>query len=352
MRVEDVDPEYMLRASFYQFQREQDAPALVARAEELEEAAKRVDLGEPGEAQLAQEFFQMDQQLAVTRKKIKGIVQKPEYVWKFLQQAGRIIDVVIDGEAYGWGALVACQNNQGADGSKDIAATFTLRVLLMCVELGPDEHAPGKEAEAGTADVPLPSRGLSVNVRPVKHGIDENVDIQMRQFLVGLDQIEKISAVRIIMPQEVATSAGKKKVELSLRELMKRFPNDAMPLLDPVKDLGIADTALQTLLNRAQALVERLSKHKLATDFDESHRSALLTACEKKMDFQQQASVLRDEARSCQVIEMKDDLKKMKKVLKRLGHVDANGVIQTKGRSACEVGTFVVIVGAGAFFRF
>merc|ERR1711971_573456 len=35
----------------------------------------------------------------------------------------------------------------------------------------------------------------------------------------------------------------------------------------------------------------------------------------------------------------KDDLKKMKQVLKKLGHVDANGVIQTKGRTACELNT-------------
>jgi ATP-dependent RNA helicase DOB1 len=29
----------------------------------------------------------------------------------------------------------------------------------------------------------------------------------------------------------------------------------------------------------------------------------------------------------------------MKRVLKKLGHVDANGVIQTKGRTACEINT-------------
>jgi ATP-dependent RNA helicase DOB1 len=34
---------------------------------------------------------------------------------------------------------------------------------------------------------------------------------------------------------------------------------------------------------------------------------------------------------------MKDDLKKMKRVLRTLGHVDKNGVIQTKGRTACEI---------------
>jgi len=36
---------------------------------------------------------------------------------------------------------------------------------------------------------------------------------------------------------------------------------------------------------------------------------------------------------------MRDELKKMKRVLRQLGHVDANGVIQTKGRTACEINT-------------
>jgi len=48
---------------------------------------------------------------------------------------------------------------------------------------------------------------------------------------------------------------------------------------------------------------------------------------------------LRREARSCQTMVMKDDLRKMKRVLKELGHVDGSGVIQTKGRCACEVNT-------------
>jgi ATP-dependent RNA helicase DOB1 len=36
---------------------------------------------------------------------------------------------------------------------------------------------------------------------------------------------------------------------------------------------------------------------------------------------------------------MKDDRRKMKRVLKELGHVDGSGVIQTKGRCACEINT-------------
>jgi ATP-dependent RNA helicase DOB1 len=36
---------------------------------------------------------------------------------------------------------------------------------------------------------------------------------------------------------------------------------------------------------------------------------------------------------------MKDDLKRMKRVLKYMGHVDGLGVIQLKGRTACEINT-------------
>jgi ATP-dependent RNA helicase DOB1 len=45
LRAEDVDPEFLLRASFHQFQREKEAPALIATAEELERKAAAVDFG-------------------------------------------------------------------------------------------------------------------------------------------------------------------------------------------------------------------------------------------------------------------------------------------------------------------
>ena len=73
--------------------------------------------------------------------------------------------------------------------------------------------------------------------------------------------------------------------------------------------------------------------------WDEEKRVNLVEHYEKKLEVKERARLLRDEARSCQTIAMKDDLKKMKRVLKKLGHVDANGVIQTKGRTACELNT-------------
>ena len=162
--------------------------------------------------------------------------------------------------------------------------------------------------------------------------------MSMRVFTVSLENIDRISAVRIFIPQAVHTPEARKKVHQSLKEVKKRFP-DGIPLLDPVKDLGIDDSNFKTLLERAEALTKRMEDHKMSTDYSEEDRLRLVEAFENKRDLQERSRAIRDEARSCQTMAMKDDLKKMKRVLKKLGHVDANGVIQTKGRTACEINT-------------
>jgi len=86
-------------------------------------------------------------------------------------------------------------------------------------------------------------------------------------------------------------------------------------------------------------LKERLSSHALSDELDEESKTRMILAFSRKLNLLEQAKVIRNEARSCQGMVMRDELKKMKRVLRQLGHVDANGVIQTKGRTACEVNT-------------
>ncbi|KAL3907911.1 MAG: hypothetical protein SGARI_003310, partial [Bacillariaceae sp.] len=103
MRVEDVEPEFLLRASFHQFQRQSDVPGLLLQAEELESQAETVDLGSKEDAELAKEYYNMDQQLLLTRRQIASIAHKPEYIVKFLQVPGRFLNISIDNENYRWG---------------------------------------------------------------------------------------------------------------------------------------------------------------------------------------------------------------------------------------------------------
>jgi ATP-dependent RNA helicase DOB1 len=344
MRVEDVEPEYLLRASFHQFQREKDAPGLILQADELDSQAANVDLGSDDEKELASQYYQMDQQLLLTRRKISKIVQKPEYILKFLQVAGRFLDISIDGENFGWGVLTSFKKKTGTGSGGDAGRlaslsdgpAYTLEVLLFCVDRHFDT-VNEKDEKEDADDASLLWRGAIRNCRPVQKDDDEKI-VSMRVFTVGLEDIERISAVRIFTPQAVHTPEARKKVALSLQEVKKRFP-DGIPLLDPVKDLGIEDESFKTLMDRAGALTTRLAEHKLSTDFGQEDRLRLVQVYENKKDLEERARVIRDEARSCQTMTMKDELKKMKRVLKKLGHVDANGVIQTKGRTACEINT-------------
>lgn len=343
MRVEDVDPEYLLRASFHQFQKEKEVPGLLAQAAEYESEAAAIDLGPPEEADLASQYYQMDQQLLVTRRKMKEIVRRPEYILKFLQTPGRFIDIVVDGEHYGWGVLLSCKKKQGtgAGGSaghlaeQTQAPAYDVEVFLFCVDRHFDT-VEGKERDEDIENRNLLWQGSIKHCRPVKPNDDEKL-VSMRVFTIGLESIDRISAVRIFTPK-THPSESRKNIALSVKEVEKRFP-EGIPLLDPLKDIGIKDDDFKTLLGRAEALTQRLSEHKLATDFSEEDRLARVHAFEKKTELLASAKLIKEEARSFETVTMKDDLKKMKRVLKRLGHVDANGVIQTKGRTACEINT-------------
>ena len=376
MRVEDVDPEYLLRASFHQvsfelvrdvcemicpqyvmlttfllaissflqYQKERDAPALIAEAESLESQATAVDLGDPADSELASEYYQMDRQLNITRQKIAETIRKPDHILRFLQNPGRFLNVSLEGESYGWGVLISCKKKigGGSAGSAGRLATendapdYTLEVMLNCV----DKHFDSADKKAKVEDMENSSllwRGSTESCRPVKED-DPSKIISMRVFTVELDNIERISAVRIFTPNDVSTPASRRKVASDVAQIKQRLKDD-IPLLDPVKDLGIKDDAFQTLLTRAETLTKRLASHELAQKYEKDKLVSLVNAHEKKVSLQEQAKILRDKAQACQSIALKDDLKKMKKVLKRLGHVDSNGVIQTKGRTACEINT-------------
>ena len=365
LRVEDVDPEYLLRASFHQYQQESEAPALEAKADEAEAEANAIEVvpgGTPEDVAAVGEYYGMDRQLLLTQRKMMKIQRRPEHILPFVQSSGRLIDVTIDGENYGWGIIIRYKKKSGTGtaGSAGQAAlnadgpTHSIDVLLGCVDRHFDDTSPSAEArrEEDLANLGLLWRGTARHCRPALP--DDKPDIvSMREFTVGLDTIDRISAVRLFVPQDTKPMEARKNIMKSLKEVQRRFP-DGLPLLDPVQDLKINVGEFNKLLERASELKGRLASHKLSTDVDEKERLKRVSAYERKSDQMESARLLRREARSCQTMVMKDDLRKMKRVLKELGHVDGAGVIQTKGRTACEINTanelvVVELVFAGVF---
>src|SRR6056300_1033192 len=83
LRVEDVDPEYLLRASFHQYQQESEAPALEAQADQAEAEANAIEVvpdGTEEDVAAVGEYVGMDRQLLLTQRKMMKIQRRPEHI--------------------------------------------------------------------------------------------------------------------------------------------------------------------------------------------------------------------------------------------------------------------------------
>jgi ATP-dependent RNA helicase DOB1 len=142
-------------------------------------------------------------------------------------------------------------------------------------------------------------------------------------------------------------------VSKSLKEVIRRFP-DGLPLLDPSTDMKISSDEYSNALERKKTLQERLAAHSLSSSMTSEERESRVWSYSKKIELIESAKLLRQESLAAQNIVMRDELKKMKRVLRHLGYVDSNGVISTKGRTACEINTanelvVVELVFSGVF---
>ncbi|CAE7776108.1 MTREX, partial [Symbiodinium microadriaticum] len=204
--------------------------------------------------------------------------------------------------------------------------THVLDVLLeICVvKDGPDGECIGGRSLGAP-------KGISPAVAPAP--LAELAVIQ-----VAIHCVASISAVRLNLPKDLRRSAGRQGTHKALKEVRRRFDGgETVPLLDPVADLGIRDEAFQEMNTRAAELRRRLTKsrfHDLGED-----KVNQLENFEKKMLLLEEARKYRQLSRETQTITMRDELRRMRRVLRRLGYTTAEGVLETKGRFACELNT-------------
>jgi len=357
MRVEDVDPEYLLKASFHQYQQESEAPALEAKADELDQEAASITVGDE---EMVAEYHGIDKQLSIAKEKMMKIIRRPEYMTPFLTSAsfGRLLDITIDGENYGWGTLISYRKKRGTEtaGSAGKLAALngapqhTIDVLVRCVDRHFDNIDEGGHAEEiELAKQGVLWRGTAQSCRPAKEGNEEDKKVEeMRVFTITLDNIDRMSAARLFIDKNTKDAHKRKAAGRAIAEAKRRL-NGVVPVLDPAKDLKVKGPEFDKVVSRASALTERLKAHKLS-EMEEDERMDRLTSYGSKANLMEEARIIRKEARSCQTMVMKDELKKMKRVLKHLGHVDVDGVIQTKGRTACEINTANELVAVELVF--
>ncbi|MEE6458238.1 hypothetical protein FKM82_000233 [Ascaphus truei] len=129
LRVEEINPEYMLEKSFYQFQHYRAIPGVVEQVNKLEEQYNDIQI--PNEESVVT-YYKIRQQLAKLGKEIEDFIHKPKYCLPFLQP-GRLVKVNREDEDFGWGVVVNFSKKSNVKpNAGDLDPLYVVEVLLNC----------------------------------------------------------------------------------------------------------------------------------------------------------------------------------------------------------------------------
>lgn len=289
----------MIRNSFHQFQYEKTLPDVGKRVSMLEQEVALLDAA--GEAEVS-EYHKLKLDLAQLEKKMMSQIIRPEMILYFLVP-GRLIKVREGGTDWGWGVVVNVV--------KKPVGGYIVDTLLHC--------SPGSN-ENSIRPKPCPPR-------PGEKG-------EMHVVPVQLPLISALSKLRIYVPPDLRPLEARQSILLAVQELGNRFPQ-GLPKLNPVKDMDVRDSEIVELVNQIEELEKKLFDHPMhkIQDVDQ------IKCFERKAEVNHEIQQLKAKMRDSQLQKFREELKNRSRVLKKLGHIDSDSVVQLKGRAACLIDT-------------
>ena len=333
MRVEDADPQRIMTKSFHQFQSERAAPEIEAKIADLTAQAAQESGIPPEHAEAVAEYFTMGQQLDTMAQQLRTLVIQPKHVARFLAP-GRLVRVQ-DGEVdWGWGIFVSHSVVLGrrrkphptaAEMATASAADVILDLLLLC-------DARGDVSSGGAA-----AANRKAKPEPCPPAVAARGGGDMRVVPVQLTAVHGLSSVRLILPRDIRPPRVRKELQAKLGQAMKRFSHEP-PMLDPVADMHISEGGVADLVAGIASLTAERAITPLAK-MTATQRHNLLQVHEDNLERAGEIKYLKKVLADTRSLVMKDTLKRMQRVLRRLGHTDAAGVVQVKGRVAAGINT-------------
>ncbi|KAK7399050.1 hypothetical protein VNO78_10225 [Psophocarpus tetragonolobus] len=292
--------EHVIRNSFHQFQYEKALPNMEKKVSKLEQEVALLDAS--GEAEVS-EYHKLKLEIAQLEKKMMSKIIRPEIILYFLVP-GRLIKVREGGTDWGWGVVVNVVKKPSAGG-------YIVDTLLHC--------SPGSY-ENSTRPKPCPPS-------PGEKG-------EMHVVPVQLALISALGQLRVSIPPDLRPLEARQSILLAVQELGNRFPQ-GLPKLNPVKDMDIRDSDIVELVNQIEELEKKLFDHPM-----HKHQDVDQIKCfERKAVVNHEIQQLKTKMRDSQLQKFREELRNRSRVLKKLGHIDADGVVQLKGRAACLIDT-------------
>ncbi|KAG9235050.1 rRNA-processing arch domain-containing protein [Amylocarpus encephaloides] len=317
MRVEGISPEFMLEHCFFQFQNTAGVSSLEKTLQDLQIEKDAIEISDES---IIKEYYDLRKQLMVYTKDMRDVINHPNYCLQFMQP-GRLVHIKYLDHDFGWGAVVKFSprkagNNESPD-SFPPQQSYILDVLLP-VSL---DSSVGTQT---TTDVPL---GICP---PVEGGQGK-----MEVVPVLLTCIEAIGQPRIFLPRDLRPVNERNFVRKALDEVQRRFP-DGIAILDPIDNMGITDESFKKLLRKIELLESRLLSNPL---HNSPRLEELYNQYSRKIDVGQKIKEAKKAIADAMSVVQLDELKSRKRVLRRLGFINDDEVVELKGRVACEIST-------------
>ncbi|VAI03040.1 unnamed protein product [Triticum turgidum subsp. durum] len=306
--------EHVIRNSFHQFQYEKALPEVVQKITRLENEASL--LGSSGENDLA-EYHKLGLDISELEKKIMSEMIRPERALLYLVP-GRLVKVRDGSTDWGWGVVVNVVKKPSASSSLPPALSASRNNNYIVDTL---LHCSSSSSESGLRSKPCPPR-------PGEKG-------EMHVVPVPLPLVCGLSSIRISIPSDLRPPEARQNILFAVQELGKRYPQ-GLPKLHPITDMGIEQPELVDLVHKLEDLEQKLCSHPLHKS-DQSEQQ--LSWYQRKAELNHEIQQLKSKMRDSQLQKFRDELKNRSRVLKMLGHIDADGVLQLKGRAACLIDT-------------
>ncbi|XP_061389848.1 exosome RNA helicase MTR4-like [Musca vetustissima] len=304
LRVDEINPEYMLERSFFQFQNQSSIPDLY---KEVQEKQKELEKFKINEEHSVASYHHIRDQLDSLGKQFRTWITKPEYLVPYLQP-GRLVKVKNDTEEYDWGIVVNFKKQTSKTKNPLQAETSVIVDVLLHVSEESSKNDDPKPCKPG-------QKG-NMEVVPVVHKL-----------------ISQISSLRVYYPNDLRPADNRRSVLKTIKEVKNRFPK-GLPLLNPITEMNIKDPEFKNIVDSIAKFEERLFAHPLHNSPELDRIYALYTQKLKVMEELKTAKAKLKEARS--LLQM-DELKHRKRILRRMEYCTAQDVIEFKGRVACEL---------------
>ena len=354
-----MDAEFVIQRSFHSYQHAKAVPLMKVERNRILEDISNIDEKLKGISKESTEYGTLIERARRIEKELKSSELEPNRAMKFLTP-GRLIKVRNGYDDFGWGCVVNAYQlsdemlkMRGIDPS--LKCTSPETVVIDCLmRVGPG----ASEGVLTPADLNIDAGGT------VLEGEKKDKNKRKRNTTeivpVSLALVSSIGELVLELVDDLRDATARDNVYESVRTIVKTFKEKKglkdVPSLHAVNDLGCVEISYASNVRELETIRSKIKTNALYEvgdededeyyekqkqlqrnrKDDEKDEKALF---EKKATLEERSRVLSSRIKTSELSKFRDELSSRSKVLRKLSHVDQEGVVLPKGRCACEIDT-------------